>query len=80
MLGVKVGWQNLDMLDMKYTHLNTTLWGPGLGLLMDLPGGKYLWVPFLVGAGSRPYDRHGSVPCLHGTHDEVGTTKHNWSA
>ena len=23
---------------------------------------------------------NGSGPCLHGTQDEVGTTKHNWSA
>ena len=25
-------------------------------------------------------DKNGSGPCLHGTQDEVGTTKHNWSA
>ena len=24
--------------------------------------------------------KNGSGPCLHGTNDEVGTTKHNWSA
>ena len=24
--------------------------------------------------------KNESGPCLHGTHDEVGTTKHNWSA
>ena len=24
--------------------------------------------------------KHGSGPCLHGTYDEVGTTKHNWAA
>ena len=24
--------------------------------------------------------KNGSGPCLHGTQDEVGTTKHNWSA
>ena len=24
--------------------------------------------------------KNGSGPCLHGTHDEVGTTNHNWSA
>ena len=24
--------------------------------------------------------KNGSGPCLHGTHDEGGTTKHNWSA
>ena len=24
--------------------------------------------------------KNRSGPCLHGTHDEVGTTKHNWSA
>ena len=23
---------------------------------------------------------NGSGPCLHGTHDEGGTKKHNWSA
>ena len=33
------------------------------------------------GAGSHTKDfKNGSGPCLHGTHDEVGTTKHNWSA
>ena len=41
-----------------------------------------LWVQFLVGAGSSHTKdlRNGSGPCLHGTQDEVGTTKHNWSA
>ena len=24
--------------------------------------------------------KNGSGPCLHGTHNEIGTTKHNWSA
>ena len=24
--------------------------------------------------------KNGSGPCLHGTHDEMGTAKHNWSA
>ena len=24
--------------------------------------------------------KNGSGPCLHGTHDEGGTTKHNWLA
>ena len=24
--------------------------------------------------------KNGSGPCLHGTYDEVGTMKHNWSA
>ena len=24
--------------------------------------------------------KNGSGPCLHGTQDEAGTTKHNWSA
>ena len=27
-----------------------------------------------------PKTENGSDPCLHGTYDEVGTTKHNWSA
>ena len=40
------------------------------------------WVQFLVGAGSSHTNdvKNGSSPCLHGTQDEVGTTKHNWSA
>ena len=41
-----------------------------------------LWIRFPVGAGSshtKDY-KNGSGPCLHGTRDEVGTTKHNWSA
>ena len=35
----------------------------------------------LVGAGSSHTKdvKNGSGPCLHGTQDEVGTTKHNWS-
>ena len=35
-----------------------------------------------VGAGpSHTKDiKNGSGPCLHGTQDEVGTTKHKWSA
>ena len=34
-----------------------------------------------VGAGSSHTKdaKNGSGPCLHGTYDEVGTTKHNWS-
>ena len=41
-----------------------------------------LWVQLSVGAGpSHTKDfNNGSSPCLHGTQDEVGTTKHNWSA
>ena len=41
-----------------------------------------LWVQFLVGAGSSHTKnfRNGSGPCLHGTQDEVGTTKHDWLA
>ena len=41
-----------------------------------------LWVQFLVGAGlsHTKYLKNGSGSCLHGTQDEVGTTKHNWSA
>ena len=41
-----------------------------------------LLVQFLVGAGSsHTMDvKNESGPCLHGTQDEVGTTKHNWSA
>ena len=43
---------------------------------------QVLWVRFPVGAGSSHTKdcRNGSGPCLHGTYDEVGTTKHNWSA
>ena len=42
----------------------------------------FLGVRFPVGAGSSHTKdvKNGSGPCLHGTHDEVGTTKHNWSA
>ena len=41
-----------------------------------------LWVQFPVGAGSSHTKdfKNGSGPCLHGTYDEVGTTKHTWSA
>ena len=41
-----------------------------------------LWVRFPVGAGSSHTKdvKNGSGPCLHGTQDEVGTKKHNWSA
>ena len=41
-----------------------------------------LWVRFLVAAGSSHTKdiKNGSGPSLHGTHDEVGTTKHNWLA
>ena len=41
-----------------------------------------LWVQFPVAAGSSHTKdiENGSGPCLHGTQDEVGTTKHNWSA
>ena len=35
-----------------------------------------------MGAGSSHTKdvKNGTGPCLHGTQDEVGTTKHNWSA
>ena len=35
-----------------------------------------------VGAGSSHTKdfKNGSGPCLHGTYDELGTMKHNWSA
>ena len=41
-----------------------------------------LWVQFPVGAGSSHTKdfKNGSNLYLHGAHDEVGTTKHNWSA
>ena len=41
-----------------------------------------VWVQFPVAAGSSHTKdvKNGSDPCLHGTHNEVGTTKHNWSA
>ena len=41
-----------------------------------------LTVQFPVGAGSSHTkdSKNGSDPCLHGSQDEVGTTKHNWSA
>ena len=40
------------------------------------------WVQFPVGAGSSHTKdfKNRTGPCLHGTQDEVGTTKHNWSA
>ena len=40
-----------------------------------------LWVLLTVYAGSSHTKdvKNGSGPCLHGSHDEVGTTKHNWS-
>ena len=38
-----------------------------------------MWVQFPVGAGSsHTKGKNGSGPCLHGTEDDVGTTKHNW--
>ena len=41
-----------------------------------------LCIQFPVGAGSSHTKdlKNGSGPCLYGTQDEVGTTKHNWSA
>ena len=41
-----------------------------------------LWVQFPVDARfSHTKDfKNGSGPCLHGSYDEVGTTKRNWSA
>ena len=38
---------------------------------------EVLWVRFPVGAGSSHTKdfRNGSGPCLHGTHDEGGTTE-----
>ena len=41
-----------------------------------------LWVRFPVGAGSSHTKdfKNVSGPCLHGTQDEVGTTKHIWLA
>ena len=43
---------------------------------------EVLWVRFMVGAGSSHAKdfKSGRDPCLHGTYDEVGTTKHNWLA
>ena len=40
-----------------------------------------LWVQFPVGAGSSHTKdlKNVSGSCLHGTQDEVGTAKHNWS-
>ena len=49
---------------------------------MDSTAQVVLWVRFPVGTGST-YNRdfeNGSGACLHGTQDEVGTMKHNWSA
>ena len=34
----------------------------------------------VLGSGHTKDVRYGSGPCLHGTHDEGGTTKHNWLA
>ena len=43
---------------------------------------EVLWVRFLVGSGSSHTKdfKNGSAPCLHGTYNEVVTTKHNWLA
>ena len=43
---------------------------------------EVLLVRFPVSAGSShtKYIKNGSDPYLRGTQDEVGTTKHNWSA
>ena len=43
---------------------------------------EVLWLRFPVGAGSSHTKdvKNGSGLCLHGTYDEGGTTKHNWSA
>ena len=43
---------------------------------------EVLWVQFPVDAGSSHpnHFKNGTGPCLHGTYDEVGTTKHNWLA
>ena len=34
----------------------------------------------VLGPGHTKDIENGSGPCLHGTQDEVGTMKHNWSA
>ena len=46
---------------------------------MSLYCSVILWVQFPVGARSNHTKdiKNESGPCLHGTHDEVGTTKHN---
>ena len=53
-----------------------------MSMLLGLKGGHstdqvVLWVQFLVGAGSSHTKdiKNGSGPCLHGTQDEVETTK-----
>ena len=49
---------------------------------VGVPNGAPWWVRFPVGARpSHTKDfKNVSGPCLHGTQDEVGTTKHNWLA
>ena len=37
-------------------------------------------IPTAAGSSYTKDVKNGSGHCMHGTHDEVGTTKHNWSA
>ena len=43
---------------------------------------EFFWTQFPVAAGSSHTKdvKNGSVPSLHGTQNEEGTMKHNWSA
>ena len=63
-------------LRLLYLRQLTTIGGPSFTTYHDRGD---LWVRFPVGAGSSHTKnfKNGSGPCLHGTHDKVGTTKHD---
>ena len=57
----------------KYSHpLDNHRFILGCPLVGSIPG--------YAGFSHTKDFKNGSDPCLHGTHDEVGITKHNWSA
>ena len=65
------------MLKSCRWNFNRTI-GKCEGLLSINTYQEVLWVRFPVAPGSSHTKdvKKGSGPCLHGTHDEVGTTKH----
>ena len=80
---------NLDETEMKYfikkLHGIHILWGSGVGAP---DGDKKVLSKRICGFDSRlllgpvipKTFKNGSGLFLHGTHDEGGTTKHNWLA
>ena len=68
--------------DSRYQALTQWFYGFNSRLVLPSTDPVVLWVHFPVGAGSSHTKdfKNGNGPCLHDNQDEVGTTKHNWSA